>query len=324
VKTAADVDREVTRAEERVHAHVRETYVEPSPVLSELTGADVYLKLENLQHTGSFKARGALNKILALDDQERSRGVVAASTGNHGAAVAWALRVAGSTGMVFVPKNAAATKLAAIERFGAEIRYAGTDCVESERAARAHADAHGMCYLSPYNDPQVLAGQGTIAAELVRQLDDIDVVFASLGGGGLLSGLAGALALRSPATRVVGVSPENSKVMIESVRAGRILDLPSLPTLSDGSAGGVEADSVTFPLVRDLVHELVTVSEDEIAESLRGFIDGHHMLIEGAAAAVLAGLSRCAEQIAGKRVVAVMCGGNIGAETLAEVLACTG
>jgi threonine dehydratase len=220
-----------------------------------------------------------------------------------------------------VPENAVATKLAAIERSGVEVRFAGTDCVESERAARAHAETHGMVYLSPYNDLEVIAGQGTIAAELVRQLDDIDWVFASLGGGGLLSGIASVLAVRSPGTRVVGVSPENSKVMLESVRAGRILELPSLPTLSDGSAGGVEADAMTFPLVRELVRDYVAVSEVEIATQLRRFIDTHHMLIEGAAAAVLAGLVRRAETIAGKRVVAVICGANIGTETLAEVLA---
>lgn len=319
--TAADVEREAVRAFERIGAYVRETHLEPSPVLSELTGADVALKLENTQHTGSFKARGALNTILSLDDAQRAAGLVAASTGNHGAAVAWALRVAGCAGMVFVPENAAATKLAAIKRLGAEIRYAGTDCVEAERAARAHADAHGMVYLSPYNDLRVIAGQGTIALELSRQLEDVDVVFASLGGGGLLSGIAGVLAVRSPATRVVAVSPENSKVMIESVRAGEILDLPSRATLSDGSAGGVEVGAITFPLVRDLVHDYVTVTEAEIAEWLRRFIDNHHMLIEGAAAAVIAGLVQRKDQLVGKRVVAVVCGANIGSETLAEVLA---
>lgn len=319
--TAAEVEREVTRAEQRVRAHVRETYLERSPALSALTGADVHVKLENLQQTGSFKARGALNTILALDADERARGVVAASTGNHGAAVAWALDLTKCSGTVFVPENTVTTKLAAIERRGIEVRFVGTDCVESERAARAYAEKHGMCYLSPYNDLRVIAGQGTIAVELIRQLDDIDVVFASLGGGGLLSGLASTLAVRSPRTRVVGVSPENSRVMIESVRAGEILGLPSQPTLSDGSAGGVEAGSVTFPLVRDLVHEYVTVSETEIVRELRRFIDTHHLLVEGAAAAVLAGVVQSAEKIAGKRVVAVICGGNIGAQTLAEVLA---
>ncbi len=320
--TAVEIDGEVTRAQARIAGLVRRTWLEPSPVLSELTGAGVHLKLENLQQTGSFKARGALNTILSLDGDERARGVVAASTGNHGAAVAWAARAAGCAATVFVPENAAATKLAAIERLGAAVERAGGDCVESERTAREVAGRDGRVYLSPYNDLRVVAGQGTIAAELLEQLGDIDVVFASLGGGGLLSGIGAVLAARSPSTRVVGVSPERSPVMIESVRAGEILDLPSQPTLSDGSAGGVEEGSITFPLVRDLVHDYVTVSEREIAEGMRFFIDNHHMLIEGAAAAVVAGLML--RQVAGRRVVVVLCGGNIGTETLAAVLGAPG
>jgi threonine dehydratase len=319
MRTAAEVEREAVLAAERIGPHVRETWLEHSPHLSQAAGTEVYLKLENLQHTGSFKARGALNRVLALDRAARARGVVAASTGNHGAAVAWACRVAGCTGMVFVPENAAATKLAAIERYGLEIRTAGRDCVESEVAARAHAAACGMTYLSPYNDPLVVAGQGTIALELLRQRSPIDAVFASLGGGGLLSGIAGVFAVHSPSTRIVAVSPKRSNVMMQSVRAGEILELASEPTLADGSAGGIEPGAITFPLCRDLVHEYVAVSEPEIARALRRFINAHHQLIEGAAAAVLAGLLRYRDRLAGT-VVVVLCGANLGTDTLAKVL----
>jgi threonine dehydratase len=177
-----------------------------------------------------------------------------------------------------------------------------------------------MTYISPYNDPQIVGGQGTIGAELVAQLDRIDAVFVSLGGGGLISGIAGYLKQARPGVQVIGCSPENSRVMIESVRAGAILDLPSLPTLSDGTVGGVEAGSITFDLCRQLVDSYVTVSEDEIAASLRDFIGAHHMLIEGSAAVAIAAFVRRAEEFAGKNVVIVLCGANISLETLCKVL----
>lgn len=320
LRTAQDIRREVDAAEARIRPHIRETFLEFSPFFSELSGADVHLKLENLQHCGSFKARGAVNKVLSLDEEQRRRGVVAASTGNHGLAVAYALEVVGASGVVFVPNGAAPTKVTAIERLGVDVRNFGDDCVETERHARTYARENGMCFLSPYNDSQIIGGQGTIALELMRQHRPIDAVLVSLGGGGLLSGIAGYLAAVSPATRVYGCSPENSKVMIESVKAGRILDLPSQPTLSDASAGGVEEGAITFPLCRDLVEDFVTVSEVDIAECLRQFVESHHMLIEGSAASVLASLLACRDELAGKTVVAVICGGNIGIEPLRRVL----
>jgi threonine dehydratase len=315
-----DVLNEVLRAEERIRPHIRETMLEYSPVLSELGEADVYCKLENLQHTGSFKTRGAMNKLLSTAAEELARGAVTASTGNHGAAVAYSLNELGASGVVFVPDNAIPSKVQAIERLGAEVRYFGQDCAEAEAHAREHAAQNRMVYVSPYNDPQVIGGQGTIAVELVGQLDHVDAVYVSLGGGGLISGIAGYLKSFEPDVQIMGCSPENSQVMIQSVKAGKILDLPSLPTLSDGTAGGIEAGSITFDLCRTLVDGYVTVTEEEIKESLLLFIGTHHMLIEGAAAVAIASYLKTRQRFVGKNVVIVICGANIHLETLAEVL----
>ena len=182
-----DIATEVAAAERAIRPYVRETYLEYSPFYSRMTGARVYFKLENLQHTGSFKLRGAMNKLLSLTAEERRRGVVTASTGNHGAAFAYGLGKVKGTGVVFVPENASPTKVATIERLGAEVRYFGLDSGETEAHARQYALAKRMTHLPPYNDIKVIAGQGTIAFELTRQLDRIDAVFIAVGVTQLLS-----------------------------------------------------------------------------------------------------------------------------------------
>ena len=316
-----DLQARIRQADARIRPYARETYVEPSPFFSELGDAEVFFKCENLQHTGSFKARGALNKILGLSPEARSRGAVTASTGNHGAAFAYALNQVGAEGVVFVPETASPTKVAAIRRLGARVETFGRDPVETEAHARAYAQAHSMTYVPPYNDLDVIAGQGTIAAELVRQLGPVDAVFASVGGGGLISGVAAHLKGVSPDVQIIGCSPKNSQVMAQSVRAGRLLDLPSLPTLSDGTAGGVEPGSVTFPLCQALVDDWVEVDEDAIASTLRTFMAAHHMMIEGSAAVAIAGYLHLKERFAGQRVAIILCGANIDLSTLHDVLA---
>jgi len=311
---------EVLRAEERIRPYVRQTILEHSAVLSQSAGAEVYCKLENLQHTGSFKFRGAMSKLLSLTADERARGVVTASTGNHGAAVARSVTLLDTSGIVFVPEHSSRSKIDSIERLGAQVRYHGTDCVEAELQARRYAAREGMTYIPPYNDPQVIGGQGTIGIELVHQLERIDAVFVSVGGGGLISGIAAYLKSTLPHIQIIGCSPENSQVMIQSVKAGRILDLPSLPTLSDGTAGGIEAGSITFGPCRELVDDYVTVTEDEIKASLRAFMQAHHMLIEGAAAVAIASYLKTGRRFAEQNVVIVICGANISLDTLKSIL----
>ena len=326
IEKEINVPKLVLAAEERIRPYIRQTILEPGPLYSAGSGAQVFFKCENLQHTGSFKVRGALSKVLALSEKERAQGIVTASTGNHGAAVAYSLNQVGASGIVFVPEIASASKVDAIQRLGAQVRYFGSDSAETEVYARQFAREHGAAYIPPYNDPQVLGGQGTIGLELSRQLESVEAVFVSVGGGGLIAGIAGYLKHIFPQVRVFGCSPENSQVMAESVRAGRILDLPSLPTLSDGTAGGIEAGSITFPLCRDLVDEYISVSEAEIGANLRQFLSTQHMLIEGSAAVAVAGFMKTAsskkmvEWLAGKNVVIVLCGANIGLELLKEVL----
>ncbi len=315
-----EILREVLQAERRIRPYIRETYLEHSPYLSDLSGANVYCKLENLQYTGSFKFRGAMNKLLSLPKEDREKGVVAASTGNHGAAVARSAGILGIEAVIFVPEGTDPSKVQAIERYGAEVRYHGSDCVESEVFARKFVERNALTYIPPYNDPQVIGGQGTIGVELSRQMERIDAVFASVGGGGLISGIASYLKVVSPSTEIIGCSPENSQVMVRSVEAGHILDLPSLPTLSDGTAGGIEEGSITFDLCRSLVDEFVTVSEAEIRESLISFVSSHHMLIEGAAAVAIASFLKIKDRFEGKEVAIVICGANIGLEKLGHVL----
>lgn len=245
-----DVALEVVRAEHRIRQHIGETPLEHSPHLSDLGGCNVYVKLENLQRTGSFKIRGAMNKLLALSPTQRKLGVVAASSGNHGIAVAFGASALGTHATVFVPENASPTKLEAIERFGAEVHRHGTDVEVTEVHARSYAESNGHAYIPPYNDPLVIAGQGTIAVELSRQLDRVDAIFVSVGGGGLISGIAGYAKTVFGDVEVLACQPENSAVMAESVKTGDIVDMESLPTLSDGTTGGIEPGSITFELCR--------------------------------------------------------------------------
>ena len=310
----------IEAAERRIRPYARETLLEPSPVFSSRVGQEVLLKLENLQHTGSFKLRGALNKILAMGSEATKTQVVTASSGNHGAAVAYALRVIGGKGLVFVPEGASPSKVANIRNLGAEVEFFGDDSIDTEIHARAYAAEHGCLYVPPYNDYEVMRGQGTIGVELMRQSQPIDNLFISVGGGGLIGGIAAYMKAVSPNTRIIGCSPAASCVMARSVEAGSVLDLPSDDTLSDGTAGGLESDTITFPFCRDLVDHWIDVPEEEIAEAMRTFIDGHHMLLEGAAGVALAGLCKAGAEWTRGRSVAVICGANISRDVLRSVI----
>jgi len=307
-------------AANRIKPYIRETPLDYSPYFSELTGANVYLKLENLQYTGSFKLRGAFNKLLTLSEEDRARGGVAASSGNHGAAIAYAMNELGVSGPIFVPEQTSSTKVDAIKRAGGDVRFFGTDGLDTETHAREYAEQNGMVYLSPYNDPDVIAGQGTCGVEIAQQLSDVDAVFIAVGGGGLICGVGAFLKSVNPAVSIVSCQPAASPVMTESIKAGKIVDLPSEPTLSDGTAGGIEEDAITFDICRDITDEFVVVSEEQIAEAMRGLIDAHHMLPEGAAGVALAGLLASGDKYRDKNVVVVICGGNVSRETLKKVI----
>jgi len=314
----------IEAAEARIRPHILETPVEPSDILGGPAGATVHLKLENVQRTGSFKLRGAMNKLLSLRPEEMQRGIVAASSGNHGAAVAWGLRTLGMRGTIFVPENASPAKVAAIRERGAEVRPYGTDSGVTEVFARKYAAENRLVYVSPYNDEAVVAGQGTLGLELAWQVRRIDAVFVALGGGGLIGGVGACLKGAGRNVEMVACSPENSAVMHHSLEAGRILEMESRPTLSDGTAGAVEKGAITFDLCRQVVDRRVLVTEAEIREALRLVVGRHHTLIEGAAAVAVAGFLKERELYRGLHVVIVLCGANIALETLLSSLGAGG
>ncbi|GAB4416025.1 MAG: threonine/serine dehydratase [Bacteroidia bacterium] len=312
-----DLTHAIEIARERIRPYIIETPVEASPALGAELQAEVWLKMEHLQITGSFKLRGATNKVLSVGGDR----VVTASTGNHGAAVAHICRQTGRQALVFLPETASTAKVRYLHLLGADLRYHGQDSVETEYEARRYADAAGLPYISPYNDPEVVAGQGTLAAELMHQLPYLDAVLVPVGGGGLIGGMAAYIKQLFPHVQVIGCQPTQSAVMYASIRAGRVLDLPSYPTLSDGTAGGLEPDSITFGLCRDWVDDFILVSEDEIRAALRYLIETHYLLVEGAAALSLAALRQQAGRFAGKRVALILCGRKLGIDTLREVIA---
>lgn len=304
---------------ERIADFVTRTPLIRSAGFSRDLSAEVYFKLENRQRTGSFKIRGATNRLLTLSEGQRSRGCVAASSGNHGAAVACAMQQLGITGIIFVPEQTSPAKVEKIQSYGGTVEFFGSDGLDTEQHAREYARQHGMFYLSPYNDEQVIAGQGTCGDEIIEDLPDVDIVFVAVGGGGLVAGVGAVLKSHNPGIRIVGCQPAASAVMMRSVEAGEILELPSEPTLSDGTAGGIEPDAITFALNQAVVDDWVEVDEEQIASAMRRYMDSGNDVIEGAAGVAIAGMLERAAHVAGKKVVVIICGGNVSDEVLARV-----
>ena len=299
----------IEAAASRIQPYIRETPVEQSD-------NNVWLKCEQMQRSGSFKLRGALNSILSLSPDALARGVVTASTGNHGRAVATALAALGARGTVYLPHSAPAVKVRALRRFSnIELVFEGDEGGATELAARSVAERQGRPYISPYNDSTVIAGQGTLGLEFAAQCPSLDAVFIAVGGGGLISGIASAMRCQ-----IVGCWPENSVAMYESMRAGQIVAPPERPTLSDATAGSVEPGAITLDLCRSLIDDCVLVSEAEIADAIRFMIAEHQMIVEGAAGVAVAAYRKTAARYAGRSVGIVLCGGNIGYDTLRTIL----
>ena len=303
----------------RSNPHIRHTPLEHSPYLSNLASANVFLKLDNIQKTGSFKFRGAISKMTSMSDQEKSNGVVTASTGNHGAACSLAMSTLQIKGKIVVPENVHKNKVENILNLGGEIEYYGDDCIDAEERAQEISKTTGATYISPYNDEAIVCGQGTMGLEIWEDLKGVDAVFISVGGGGLISGVGGYLKSMNESIQVYGVSPENSCVMYESLKAGKQLDLPSEPTLSDGTAGGVEFGSMTFEMCKEIIDDFSIVSEEEIAKGIQIGVEKHHQLIEGAAGTAIAGFMKQKDKFKDKTVVLVMCGGNISGAVLKSI-----
>jgi threonine dehydratase len=311
---------DISEAESRIRPLARETPVDRSLHLSRLGNAEVYLKLEHLQHSGSFKLRGATNKIFSLSKEQLRGGVIAASTGNHGIGVCYAARHAGATATIYTPRDVSEQKLATIKHLGGIPVVGAGDCLEAEYSAREAARKSGQVFISPYNDPQVIAGQGTIGAEIARQLNRIDALFVTVGGGGLIAGIATYLKSVSLHTRVIGCWPENSRPLYECLRAGRIIEVPEESTISESTMGGVEEGSITFPLCQQLIDDYALVSEAEIRDAMRLILDEEHWIIEGSAGVAVAAYLKDRERYAGQNVAIILCGRNISSKKLRGIL----
>ena len=303
----------------KIQSHIRKTPLQYSPILSKQTGTETYIKLENFQITGSFKARGATNKLIILSEENPKR-IITASSGNHGSAVAYAAAKLNLDVLIFLPKIVSSAKLKKIKSYGAEVKISGHDSGDAELAAKNFAEANNYPYLSPYNDLDVITGQGTTAAEVYQEIDCLDAVFIAVGGGGLISGMGAYLKQKIPEIQVVACSPENSAAMDHALGVGRIEHIEHSETLSDGTAGALEEGSITFDYCQSIIDRSILVNEDQIAEAMKDFIGHHQMLIEGAAAVAIAGLIKDQKNWKNKKVLIVICGANVSNEVLLRVL----
>jgi threonine dehydratase len=311
---------DIQEASDRISPHILQTPLLYSNELSRLNQGEVFLKLESEQYTGSFKARGSLNKIIKYQDQ-KAHGFIAASTGNHAQGVARGLALTDSPGRIIMPHSTKSTKRKAVESYGVPIEIFGNNPIESEEYARELAEKTGSIWVSPYNDLDVIAGQGTMAMEITDQLSKVDSVLGCIGGGGMMSGLSSWFDHFDSDTQMIGCLPEHSPEMYLSVEKGEVVILDEIPdTLSDGSAGGLEKDAITFDICKELIDDYVLTSEKEIAHSIRWMVDTYHKIIEGSAGVALASFLKNPDRYVGKTVVIIICGSNIETKTLLEVL----
>ena len=308
-------------AHRAIRPHVLVTPLNRSQRLSAALGCDVLLKADHLQPTGSFKLRGATNKIRLVARDGTHRQVLTASTGNHGRAVAYASTRFGIDATVYMANDTHPDNVSTIRSLGAKVHLTGDNALDAELAARRDAERQGIPYVAPYNDLDTMSGQGTIGLEMAEQAERIDAVFVCVGGGGLMGGAGAALKHRFPGIHVVGVSPQASRCMLDSLEAGEIVATPEFETLSDHSTGAVEPGSVTFPACQQVIDETLAVSELEIAQAMREVATGEQWMIEGAAGVAVAGLRRLADRYRGGTVAAVLCGRNVELETFLGAMA---
>jgi len=316
-----DVAQLVREAHQRTRNHLSPTPLEFSRYLSNEIKGEVWLKLDLVQRTASFKYRGAINKILSLTEDELAKGVVAASTGNYALAVAEAMRQRGQVATIYVARDMEESRLNLLRFHGLNVVIFGDGGWDAEKEARRVANEEGKIYVSPYNDPLVVGGQGTCGYEISQQLPDLDAAFFACGGGGLLTGSAGWLKSHNPKIEAYGVSPANSPVMYEAMRTNKIVEMETFPTLADTCAGGVDLDSITLELCQRYVQEIVLLSEQEIEASIRLLFEEHRLVSEGSGALGVGGLLKRKEHFKGKKVVAVVCGRNIDLEVFKRIIA---
>lgn len=315
-----DVAQLVMEAHERTRDYLIPTPLEFSRYLSDQIDGEVWLKLDLVQRTASFKFRGALNKILSLTEEELDGGVVSASTGNYALAVAEAMRIRNRRATIYVGNDMDDSRLEILRAHGLDVVVSDGDAWGAEIEARRVGDEEGKVYVSPYNDPIVVGGQGTCGYEISQQLPDLDAAFFACGAGGLLTGSSAWLKSQNPDVRTFGVSPSNSPVMFESVRQDKMITMDTKPTLADTCGGGVDLDTITLDYCRRYSDGIVLLSEDEIAAAIRLLFEQHRLVAEGSGVLGIGGILKNKENFKGKKVVAVVCGRNIDLEVFKRII----
>jgi threonine dehydratase len=309
----------IRAARGRIVDRVHHTPLLSASRLGARAGATLSFKCESLQKTGSFKVRGALNHVAQLDDDARRRGVITVSAGNHAQALAWAARSAGVRCTVVMPVAASRAKVEASRGYGADVVLHGTSSIEAFTRAHELAEERQLCFVHPFDDDEVLAGQGTVGLEVLEQQPEVDDVVVPIGGGGLIGGIAVAIKEQRPAVRVFGVEPTGAAAMRQSLDAGRPLQLDRVSTIADGLAAPM-AGALTFPLVRRYVDDVVLVTDDEIAGAMREILFSAKLLVEPAGAAATAAVLAGKLPVGGKRVVTILSGGNVDVGRLQDIL----
>ena len=311
---------DVYLAKRKIKKSIYRTPLVKSPGLREIVTAECYLKLENLQNTGSFKIRGATNKILSLSDDERKRGVIAVSSGNHGRAVASVAQKYNIPAVICISETVPRNKVQAIRELGAEIVIAGKSYDEASEGAEKLQVERGLTMIHPFDDPYVIAGQGTIGLELIEDLPEIDSVIVPLSGGGLLGGIALTLKSINPKIRTIGVSMDRGPAMFESLKAGRIMEVIEEPTLADALVGGIGKNNAhTFAITQQFVDETVLVSEGEIAAGMTFALERHQLVVEGGGAVGIAAVLAGKVKEIGENTAIVISGANVDLPVLIEV-----
>lgn len=308
---------DVYRADKQLSGVVRKTRLILSEFFSEQCGNEIYIKPENMQHTGAFKLRGAYNKISQLTADEKSKGVITSSAGNHAQGVAFAAQKLGVKAVICMPATTPILKVEATKAYGAEVILHGDSFDDAYAYSLELQKKHGYIYVHPFNDKEVLLGQGTTALEIINELKDVDAILVPIGGGGFASGVALATKVVSPNVKVIGVEPENAACMKAALDAGKIVTLQSADTVADGCAVKT-AGTLTFEFCQKYLDEIITVNEMEIMSALLSLIEKHKLIAEGAGVLSLAALGKL--KFKGKKVVAIVSGGNIDISTLSGLI----
>ncbi len=317
---------DIQEAQQLIAPYIKITPLVNSGFLSELCSGKVYLKLENQQYTNSFKMRGVINKLLHLTDTQKAQGVITASAGNHGQAVALGAQKLGFKAKIVVPTPTPKVKIEGIRKYGAELLLFGETYTEAERKAKELAKAETRLYISPYNDEQIIAGHGTIGLEILKDQPDVDVVVVPTGGGGLISGVAIAVKSLKPTIQVLGVQSTATPIMFESLKAGAIVKphRHEPKTIAEGLSGGIEQNSVTFPIVQQYVDNVFLVREEAIRHAVVMLWLNDKIKVEGSAATAAALVIENIELFAGKTTALVLTGGNIDDAIFQNLLAWEG